>query len=294
MNDPAAALALCRFGQDAAASLLWGASAFLWLCVPPGLSAAVALRLRVWALAAAGVALVATLAKLPAEVASVGEGWGDALDPAAVGAVLGDTGAGRAWAVQAGAALLLAAAFGLPVRARLAATAIASGLMIAALCLTGHAAAPEGWRGALSRANDVVHVLSGGVWFGALAPVLVILGHEGGGARRGEGALALRGFSRVGHAAVALVLLSGAASSALVLGRWPLDLRRPYEALLDAKIAAVLAMTGLALLNRYVLVPHLARQPGAGEGLRLGTLAEVPLGLAAIALVAVFGLLDPG
>ena len=294
MTTVAAVLAFCRFGQDAATSLLWGSSAFLWACVPVGLGAAVARRLRPWAAAAAAVAAVSTLARLPAEVAAIGEGWRDALAPGMVWTVLTDTGVGRAWAVQAVAALLLALSPLLPVRARLPAGALASGLMLAALSLTGHAAMHEGWLGALSRANDVVHVLSGGAWLGALVPVLFVLGPLGSGERRTEAALALRRFSSVGHAAVALVLLSGVASTVLVLGRWPVDLSQPYEALLDVKVVCVLAMTGLAIVNRYVIVPRMRRGHEAIHALRLGTLAEVPLGLATIALVAVFGLLDPG
>ena len=50
-------------------------------------------------------------------------------------------------------------------------------------------------------------------------------------------------------------------------------------------------MAGLAVLNRYVLVPRL---PSTLPVLCRATLAEVPLGFLAVALVAVFGLLDPG
>ena len=287
-------LALCRFGQDAAALLLWGASVLLAGCVPAPLAALVAHRLRGWGRAAVAVTAVATAAKLPATVASIGDGWRDALDPAVVGSVLAGTGAGRSWSLQAFAVLLLLLSLRLPPRCRTVGTAGASGLLLAALALTGHAVAEDGWRGALHRGVDVLHVLSGGAWLGALVPVLVILGLLDDPRRREGAALALRRFSRAGHGAVALVMLSGAADAALILGRWPSRLSSPYDALLDAKVAAVAAMAGLALVNRYLLVPRIARHPeAAAAALRRATLAEVPLGLGAVALVAVFGLLDP-
>lgn len=295
MSSTTAALALCRFGEDAAASLLWGASAYLWALVPEGLADAVAARLRPWAVAAVATLTLAVAAKLPVEAAGLGDGWRDALDAATLRGLLFDTDLGPAWAAQAACAALLAACAAVRARRRAGAFALVSGLTLASLASEGHAAAGEGWLGALARANDVVHVLSGGAWLGSLPPVLIILAASAAGRRGGEAAAALRGFSRAGHAAVALVLLSGAVSTALVVGRWPVDLASPYEVLLDAKIACVLAMAALALVNRYVLVPRLARDPAsAGRALRLGTLAEVPLGLAALALVAVFGLLDPG
>ena len=294
MTAPAAILAFCRFGQDAAATLLWGASAYLWALVPPTLGAAVALRLRHCALAMITVVLLAVAVKLPTDVAGIGDGWADALDPAMLRSVLLHTSPGRAWIVQAACASLLVAAAAVPRRRRVGAVAVASGLLLASLSLEGHAASQQGWLGLLLRANDVLHVWSGGAWLGSLVPVLVILPMSLRSEWQDEAAAALRGFSRIGHVAVALVLASGALATVLISGRWPIDPASPYQMLLDLKIACVLAMTGLALVNRYILVPRMTVHPaGAGRALRLATLAEVPLGLAALGLVAVFGQLDP-
>ena len=288
-----AALAFCRLGQDAAALMLWGASAYLWLLVPRRLATGVAARLRPWRTAAVAVAAVATIARLPAEAAAIGSGWRDAADPAMLRQVMVATSAGLSWQVQALAAPLLVAAAILPPRGRLVLSAMASGLMLAALSLTGHAVMQDGALGVLHRANDVLHVLAAGAWLGALAPVLVILRVLGSPETRHDATLALRRFSRAGHGAVAVVLLSGVANAALTLGRWPVDLASPYVLLLDVKIACVAGMTVLALLNRYIVVPRIARDASALRALRYGTLAELPLGVAAIALVSVFGLLDP-
>lgn len=291
MTSPDAALAGCRFVGDAAALSLWGASAYLLWLVPEDLARVLRARLRAGAGAAVALAAAATAAALPVEAASVGDGWRDALDPSVVWAVLTGTSGGRAWTVEAVAAGLLVLFRLAPPRPRLAGTAGAAALMLAGLGLTGHAVMQEGWLGALHRFDDALHVLSAGAWLGALVPVLLILPRLARPEERADAATALRRFSRAGHVAVALALLTGAGDAALVLGRWPTNLRSPYEALLDAKVAAVAAMAALAVVNRYVFMPRL---PAALPALRRATLAEVPLGLLAVALVAVFGLLDPG
>lgn len=291
MTSIAAAFATCRFVQDAAALLLWGASAYLLWLVPEPLARLLQARLQVGAGVAVALEIAATAAELPIEAASVGDGWRDALDPSVIGAVFIDTSGGQAWMVQAVAAGLLVLSCLVPPRPRLFGIAGAAALMLVGLSLTGHAVMQEGWLGVLHRTNDALHVLSAGAWFGALVPVLLILPRLGRPEERADAALALRRFSRAGHLAVALVLLTGVANGALVLGRWPTNLKSPYEALLDAKIVAVAAMTALAVVNRYLLVPRL---PAALPALRRATLTEVPLALLAVALVAVFGLLDPG
>lgn len=287
---PTAALVFCRFAGDASALLLWGTCAYVAWLVPRGLAAAVADRLRPWIGSAVVAAVGATLAVLPIEAASIGDGWSDALDQAVIGAVLTGTSDGQAWAMQAVAAALLVAFRFVPTRAMLGGMAGAAALWLLGLTFAGHAVMDEGWLGVFHRGNDALHVLTAGAWFGALVPVLLILPRLAQPEDRSSAALALRRFSRAGHAAVAFVLLTGAANAALVLGRWPTDLASPYEALLNLKVLVVLAMVGLALLNRYVLLPRL---PSSLSALRRATLAELPLGLAAITLVAVFGLLDP-
>jgi putative copper resistance protein D len=293
MSSVAAVLALCRFGQDAAALMLWGASAYLAWLVPKDIVAEVVARIGRWGAVAVIVVVVAVAAKLPAEVASIGEGWRDGFDPAMIVSVLKETSVGQAWTAQAVTVSLLASVQAAPRRMRLGATALASCLVLSSLALGGHAVMHEGLIGVMHRANDVLHVLSAGAWLGSLLPVLVILNFMGRSEWRADAGLALRSFSRAGHVAVALVLISGVVNAALVLGRWPTDLSSPYQALLDAKVLSIAAMGGLALVNRYLFVPRLSHQPEALTALRRATLAEMPLGLAAIALVAVFGMLDP-
>jgi len=52
-------------------------------------------------------------------------------------------------------------------------------------------------------------------------------------------------------------------------------------------------MIGLAVVNRYILVPRLKARPDALGALRAISLANVGLGMIVVALVSVFALLDP-
>ncbi len=273
---------------------LWGVFAFLSALVPRPLAAAVEGRL--WAARAVAVllAVAATALLLPIEAAAIGDGWGDALDPGTLWSVLLDTGVGFAWRAQAVAVLLLALALLSPVPRRCAATAAAAGLVAVTLTLAGHASMHEGWLGVAHRANDALHLLAAGAWLGALVPLLPLLRALDDPATRRPAGAALRRFSTAGHGAVALVVATGTLNAALVTGGWPLGWASAYRALLSVKVATVAAMVGLAVTNRYVLVPRMAGPDGASaRAVRRVTLVELALGCAVLALVSVFGLLDP-
>lgn len=266
------ALILCRFLHFGAAMLLWGGAAYGG-ADPRGRR----LRWSLWALLAAtgGIWLL-----LQAGIA--GDGWSDTLDPGTLRALIAETDFGSAWMIHLGAiaALGLALAAGRGV-------AVTAALALATLALTGHAVMNDGMLGLAHEANAALHLLAAGYWLGALPRVAA-------GVRRldapGEGARLIR-FSRLGHWAVALVIATGALNTALVLGRIPDDPASPYQALLLAKIFLVAAMVGIAIFNRYVLVPRLARS--GPRGLRRGALAEIVLGALVLALVSAFATFDP-
>ena len=152
----------------------------------------------------------------------------------------------------------------------------------------------EGAVGFAHRLNDAAHVLTAGAWLGALVPLLPLLRALDDRSRSHDAGIALRRFSSAGHVAVAVVIMTGVLNSMLVLGRWPTDLSSPYQAMLAAKVALVAIMTSLAVFNRYVLVPRMARSRGdAIRVLRQATLAEIALGIVVVGLVSVFGLLEP-
>ena len=292
--EPDAALAVCRFLHDASAMLLWGAYAYLSMLVPKHLAYAVGRRLQAFRILSIVVAVVTTAAALPLEAGMIGAGWLDAVDATTIRSVLFETSVGQAWQLQAAAALILFMTLAIPARICQATTALASGLLVASLALTGHAVMREGWLGIAHCLNDILHVLSGGAWLGALAALLPILSALKRPEQRLDAGLALRRFSTAGHIAVVLVVASGVINTILVLGRWPTDWSSPYQALIACKIAVVAVMIVLAIVNRYGLVPQLARQrPDALRAIRLGTAVEIALGFCAVGLVSVFGMLEP-
>ncbi|MBB4571277.1 putative copper resistance protein D [Rhizobium leucaenae] len=274
--------------------LLWGASAFLWLLVPKVLAEKVWRMFGAAPLLAALVAALTTLASLPLASATIGNGWSDAFDTGTIRDVLFETTVGQAWLAEAAATLILVLAFPPPERWRRPGVALGSGLGLAALMLTGHASMHEGWLKLAHRANDVLHVLAGGGWLGALVPLVPILRLLNMPEDRTEALLALRRFSTVGHFAVALVIASGLVNTMLVLQHLPTDWSSPYQAMLAIKIVLVAGMSLLAIVNRYVLVPRMRHDRArALSAIRRGSIAEIVLGITVIALVAVFGVLEP-
>ena len=291
---PETALVAARFGGDLAALFLWGAAAYLWLLVPPELSARIWSRLRVWRIGALLLAVIAAMTALPVQSALLGSGWAGALDLSMLQAVATETSAGTAWIWQAAAVVALCViSLAIPVRVQPPLIALSSACLLVSLTFTGHAVMHDGLTGLAHRANDLLHVLSGGAWLGALLPVLLLLrelDHDNAGS---DARLALSRFSLAGHGAVALVLVSGLANTLLILGGLPTDWSRPYQFLLSMKIMLVVLMVMAALFNRYYLVPRMARSLSVGRALTVGTIAEIAASIIVIGLVAWFGTLDP-
>ncbi len=283
----------CRFVFDGAVLFLWGSAAYLWLLVPKGLSGRIWARLRAVRVAAVMLAVIATVVVLPVRCAMLGNSWADGLDRDVMISVLTGTSVGTAWAWQAVFAALLLVVTLLPLRQKVAATAVVSAFLLCGLSLTGHAAMNDGWLRVLHRANDMVHVLSGGAWVGALIPVALVLSRLGDGAAGADALRALIRFSTAGHVAVALVILSGVANSLLIIGGLPFDWSVAYQRLLSLKIGLALLMMLIAVFNRYGLVPHMGRSHAAGKALAAGTSAEIVLAIGVVALVAWFGTLEP-
>ena len=287
------ALIFCRFAHFASAMALFGAMAFLAFLAPRRLAARLDRPVGSLGVAAAICAAATAVAWLLLEAAEMGEGWRDAYNPDVVASVLVDTAFGRIWT---GRLALGAALAGLVILApaRRSAAAILSGLFLASLGLVDHASMREGALGAFERLNQAAHLTCGGFWIGSLPPLLFALGHLKDAAVKSEAGLALRRFSRLGHFAVAGVFATGIVNTAIILGQPPIDLASPYQLLLDIKIALVVAMTALALFNRYVLVPRFAVSPDASLRALVGTsIVEIALGGAVLALVSAFATFEP-
>jgi putative copper resistance protein D len=286
------ALAVCRFLHYGAAMMAFGASAFIWALVPARLAALLTDSMRVLVVITLPLVGLTTLVWLGLEAASLGDGWSDALNPGVVGSVLFGTDFGGIWQRHLVLAAFLAALLWKGAgRPRL--VAILAGLLLADLGCIGHATIPMGLLGGLSRAALAVHLLAGGAWLGSLPMLLLVTRRLDDPTAHTDAVQTLRRFSNAGHVAVALVVASGVVNTILVLGTWPVELALPYQILLDAKIAVVATMIGLAVINRYRLVPCLRADATALPQIKRNTVAILVLGWSALALVSLFGLLEP-
>ena len=250
-------------------------------------------RLRPYLVASALVAVATAIFWLMLEAASMGDGWAAAVDPPTVGAVLGETSFGAVWRWRLALAALLPAAV---IRGRCAPSLRLglAGLFLGSLGLTGHAVIGEGIAGVLHRSAQVTHLLAAGAWLGGLVPLAMLVADVGLPATDLALEPALRRFSGLGYTAVGLVLATGAINTSFMLTSRLQVLGTTYGRALLVKLALVAVMLGLALLNRLVLVPQMARSTAAALArLRRSLTIELALGAAILAVVSVLGMLPP-
>ena len=287
------ALALCRFIHFMSTMLAFGASGYLWAYAPERLWLALSLFVRRIVLIASLVAFITAVGWLALESASMASDWSAALDLEAIGAVLTGTAFGHVWAAHLVLAAGLVAVISFSPQTRWGATTAVSAALLASLGLVGHAAMQSGVEGAVHRANHAIHLLTTGAWIGGLVPFAMCLRAYERDDLRKDAVGAMTGFSFWGQFIVAAIVLTGVANIALTSGRAPIPPATPYRALLVVKIIIVAVMIGFALFNRFVIAPRLRASATALAALRLTSIAEIALGSLAVALVSVFGLLDP-
>ena len=268
---------------------LFGAAAFVLALAPPELARALAPAFRRIAAVAIPLAALSALAWLAAEVVSMA---GD-LDADALSGVLYDTAFGGVWQGRLVLAFALVVALARGRACPSLVFTVASALLVGSLGFVGHATMQEGALGAFHRANHALHLLTAAAWLGGLPFFALCLKAYRVPALRSEAVVAMRRFSFWGHFAVALVVLTGLVNIGLTTGFGSLAAVTLYRVLLAVKLALVATMIALALFNRYILAPRLKASPSAVDTLMRTCLVEIALGAAVVALVSLFGLLDP-
>jgi putative copper resistance protein D len=287
---PHEGLVIVRFLLDASLSLLWGGGGMILLS-HPSIRPLLAVKMRLPLLTGSGLAAFAALSALPVQTAEIASSWQAGLQFDLVKTVALDTGVGLSLAAEAAATLGLV---GAAVARRPGLTVIFAGLSLCTAATRGHAVAATGLARVLQMLVDALHVLGATAWIGALIPFVLLVHMLRGPDHREAIVVSLWRFSTVGHVVVGGVLLSGVANALLILGHLPSDPNAVYQFRLLAKIGVAVIMTLLALANRYVLVPMGRYRPETSNTLLIaGACCEVILGLAALALVAAFGLDDP-
>jgi copper resistance protein D len=293
-----AGLAAARFVHYSALMLLFGCGAFPIYAGRP--NETLSMHLRRIVLIAAIVALASGVIWFGFTTAGMSGHLAGATDPAVLWLVAQSTTFGQIWIVR-----LLLVAGALILFARKGAgpgwmPVLLSALAVAAIAWTGH-----GQNGAVAGAllhplSDALHLLAAAIWIGALAWLLLLLSPYTQ-TPRSEIEQALAGFSGVGPAVVACLLITGIVNSLFLIGpQNALSLwRTAYGLALIFKLALFAAMFALATVNRFRLTPRLAMAAegvAVGEALQAfkGTIAaETALAALVLAAVALMGALPP-
>lgn len=282
----------CRFVSALAPMLVFGASLMLATSGNAHAAQRLNVRLRPMLRGLAAAALPADLLLLSLEAASVTDNSAAMHNLATLRQVALLTDFGHAWMVQGISAVMLCIALWLPGLRPPALLALLSACVLVGVGINGHAAMDEGLLGLAHMTNNVAHILCSAYWIGALLVVLPLLS-AWRDEQRDAGPIMMR-FSTLGHVAVAGAILTGILDAWLILRSGGLNLHSRYQQWLAAKIAVVLAMTILALSNRYYWVARLASEPLALPALRRQVWCTVAAGSLAVLLVALFGTLSPG
>ncbi len=264
------------------------------------------LRALVIGLSATGIALsVLSIFAMTASMAGVAL---LEVDRASVGMMISETPMGRAWVVRMAAlfaTLILAIAMGRGKAASwLVLVSLGSAGALASLAWTGHGAASEGVAGTRQLIADIVHLLASGAWIGALVALGALLFRPAHAMSNDHIRLthrALEGFSGIGTAIVALIVVSGLLNSWVLVGPGHILSMRStlYGQLLIAKLALFGVMLVLAIANRFRLTPAFDRAITGGgtlpaiSRLRLSMICETSAALIILGLVAWLGTLEP-
>lgn len=294
-----------RLAQYGGAVILLGTPLFLLY----GLSAEDALA-QTWPrrllVAATAVLTVASAAGLVAQTSVMAGSITEGLKPASLGFMIMGTTLGPAFLLRAGVALL---ALGIvllsrPSRATWLILVIAGLFVSATFAWTGHGAATEGLGHYPHLIGTILHSWAAALWLGALVALWVMTTRHRPGRPASDRTLhqALHGFSGVGTAAVAILVLSGLVNSWFMVGIDQIGglVTTPYGWLLLAKLGLFGAMLALAASNRFQLTPGMAvalddpdNLRGAVSRLKRSLALETLLALALLAVVAVMGTLAP-
>jgi len=243
-------------------------------------------------------ALVSGLLIVPCVAAMMAGSSAAGLDPATLQVVLLDTAFGRIWCWHLGFAALLMLTAGANRLVPLGLVLALAGTSLATLALVGHAADQRGWLGLARELNQSLHLLAAGMWLGGLLPLGWLLRRAGGGDDPSFIELAREAvppFSQMGYAAVALIALTGAINTLILVGGIGALFGTGYGRLLALKILLYLTMVAFALVNRFRLAPLLQRspQPAAAAALHHSVLIEQAIGIAILAAVSLLGTWPP-
>jgi putative copper resistance protein D len=251
-------------------------------------------------LAGATVVLLSALSMMLGVTANMAGSAAKTLDLDTITNVLLGTSFGEVWCWHLVFAILAIGVCLAPSMAwRMPAILALSLLLLVSLAWVGHAVEGRGPVRLVHQINQMLHLLAAGLWLGGLLPLAWLLGRARSPSGTEWTAIArevVPRFSQVGYVAVALLAATGALNTLLLVGSTRALVDTPYGRLLGLKILLFLAMVGLALFNRFRLLPRLQREPQdlrVAAALTRTILCEQGLGLVILAVVSVLGTWPP-
>jgi copper resistance protein D len=277
-----------------AVALLFGAPLFRLAVAPDGHGVAGG---RAIELAAGLAALASALGWFVGVAATMAGSWSDVVAPDILQAVA-DTRFGRLWIVRLGLiAALLAVQAGLkPSRAKDIALVIVAAVVTASLIGVGHGLAGAGDLAPIHAVADMTHLLCAATWIGGLFCLGQVVRAAATGAVDAQTIrVVLPRFSRVGFAAVALLVVSGCVNALVLVPRPAALISTDYGRVLLVKIALAALMVVIAVVNRIWLTPRLmaTTEPAGLRTLWRSVLVEQGVGLLVLVTVARLGTIHP-
>lgn len=173
-------------------------------------------------------------------------------------------------------------------------------ILLGSLAGVGHTQIEDSEARAVHTLADSLHLVGAGAWLGGLVGLLdlAVASFRGNQeAKRGACEATLR-FSKMGYAAVAILVVSGLINSWFLVGSFTNLIATTYGQLLLLKLVLFSAMVMFAGFNRFFVVPTLLQSSTADmkHGLRrllINAVAEQSLGLAIILIVSFLGVTEP-
>jgi putative copper resistance protein D len=251
------------------------------------------------------VLVLASFLAIPMQAILFSGSLAEGFTPDAMSAVVTFMDSGKAVLARASLAAAAFASLWLlpPGRVRWLIVGLLGAAATASLAWMGHGAATEGALGWLHLVSDIVHVIAAAVWVGALvAFVLLSLNRRATAEQNLAFHFGLSGFSGVGSAVVAVLIVTGLINGWILVGPGQVEelWTTPYGRLLSLKLLLFGGMLALALANRVRLTPAFGRTlhaetPPVGTllALRRSLALETGLSIGVLLLVAWLGTLEP-
>jgi putative copper resistance protein D len=300
-------LVAARFFHFAAVMVLFGLALFPLYSFPSRVGEPPARLIRWLHLSlrsAASLALVSALAWGFFTVANMAGAMSGVADWDTLLSVGRDTMFGRVWLARLAFAVALLAFLGHTKTSYPNWRTVAlSAVLLLSLVLVGHTQVTGGTQRVVHMSADGLHLLAAGAWLGGLVTLtyLLTLARRSPSLEHDAAAhTALVRFSGMGYITVSVLIGSGLVNAWFLVGSAAKLATTPYGQVLAVKLCLFGGMLALAGVNRFLLVPSLARlkengQPATPTLSKLfrSVTSEQLLGLLIVLIVSYLGTTEP-